>query len=205
MKSTPQILFTIAFVWLSVSCQHNQPESDNSKTQAIPEAFQEKTLNIESYSRSSNNLIDELYAEQLENSPQLMQLENDIRKTTLNAQQLKEKWNAFDNHSEEYYHSAEYLSAQITDSLLRQKIRTVIAKSQNKYGTNTKAMNDLLSSIDYNHQRIKDYHLILKIFITLPIIEQYQKNHLPASKEYHDFLSEQSKLIEILEHQAPIK
>lgn len=130
MKISINIFTSILLILFLLSCRNNQTSNEKPEVNETPKALQEKKLDFESYGRKSSNLIDELYSDLVENSPELLQLENDLERINLKPKALKDNLNAFDNKSERYYSSAEYKTSQITDSLLRVQIQSIISKSK---------------------------------------------------------------------------
>lgn len=205
MKIIIKTLLAIALILSSISCRNNQIKEEQTQIAETPEPLQEKKLDFESYGRKSTDLVDELYSDLIENSPELLKLENDLENIDSKPATLKHQLSAFDNKSERYYHSAEYKLSQISDSLLRLRIQSIIVKSKNKYEGNMNEINDLVNSIDKQSTSIYDHHLILKVLLTLPIIEKYQNDNFPSTKEYKELILEQSKLIERISKLSPLK
>lgn len=206
METTIKTFWLIVLITISVSCGNSRLNSDTIEKEETPEALQEKELDFESsgsYGRKYTDLVDELYADLSKSSPELLEIENELDKLSTKSETLKEKLDAFDNKSERYYHSAESKSAQITDSLLRFKIQSIIARSRTQYSDNLAGLNDIVKTIDKQNNGINDHHLVLKILLTLPLIEKYQKGNVPSPKEYQDLILEQSKLIERITKSTP--
>ena len=97
--------------------------------------------------------------------------------------------------SNRYYSSANNIASSITDSLLKNKIMTLITTSNNKYSTKTEELNSLLKQISKNDATLDDHHSVLKIVLTLPIIGKYQDDNKPNKKEFKDLIIQQEKLI----------
>jgi len=205
MRTTIKTLLAIILIISSISCRNNQIHEEKTEIPVTPEPLQDSKLDLESYGRKSSDLVEELYSDLLENFPELMQLEKDIENIDSKPETIKEQLSVFDNKSERYYHSAEFKLSQISDSLLRLRIQSIIEKSKNKYEGHLKEINDLVTTIDKNSKTIDEHHLILKILLTLPIIEKYQKDNFPSSKEYKELIIEQSKLIEKMNNVTPLK
>lgn len=205
MRTTIKTLLAIMLIMLSISCRNNQIHEEKTEITVTPAPLQDRKLDFESYGRKSSDLVEELYSDLLEKSPELIQIEEDRKDIASRPEALQEQLNVFDNKSERYYHLAKYKSLQISDSLLRLRIQSIIEKSQNKYEGQLKEINDLAATIDKNSKTIEEHHLILKILLTLPIIEKYQKDNFPSSKEYKELIIEQSKLIERMNKLTPLK
>jgi len=75
------------------------------------------------------------------------------------------------------------------------KIIELITTSGKKYTSKTAEINSLIKLISKNGSTLNDQHIILKIVLTLPLIEKYQDDNKPNKKEFKDLINEQEKLI----------
>jgi hypothetical protein len=174
------------------SCVGKETNNENPKNE-IPEALQEGSLDLKRNSKG-NNLTEELYQELVANNPELKNLETEIYE--FNPQDTKDKFYKYDRKSINYYQSAKNQAEVITDSITKNKIINLIKKSNEKYVGKTAELNGILKSIAVKENSINDYHTILKIVLTIPIIEKYQNENLPAKKEFENVFTNENKLIE---------
>jgi hypothetical protein len=164
--------------------------------QETPKALQDNKLAIKSYSRSGTDMIDELYQELVDKSPELKKLEDDLGIINSKASDLETNFNAYNQKSNSYYYSANEKTSAITDSLLRKKILAIITNNKNLYDNKTASVNSLRKLISDNSSTIKDSYSVLKIVLTLQLIEKYQNDNLPDKKNFKDIIKEQEKLIQ---------
>lgn len=184
---------TILLIFL-VSCTNGETKNDKTTEEKTPQALQDNKLEIKSYSRSGD-MIEELYQELVDKTKLLKKLEDDLEAFSPEPNNLKEKFDKYDSKSKNYYSSANHKTMAITDSLLRKKIISLIATSSRQYLTNTDELNSLLRQIDANSSTLNDYHNVLKIVLTLPIIEKYQKEHKLDKTEFKNLINNQEILI----------
>ena len=85
---TPLIFLTFIFLILA-SCV-NSPKHEKQQAD-IPKALQENNSSRD-FSRPSGDLIDKLYAEQVNNTPELKQLENTIQDLSKNQDDSMESF-----------------------------------------------------------------------------------------------------------------
>ena len=196
MKQT--VIFFTVFICVSllISCGDRQQENKPETAKETPKALQDENLEIKSFSRSSNDLLEDLYQELVNKTPSLKKLEKDIIDISPKTGILEEKYNAYNTKSFSYYTAASLKAASINDSVLKQKMIDLITNSKNKYSKKTKELNQLLKQISENNTTINDRHAVLKIVLTLPLIEKYQNDNLPDKKELKDLINQQGKLIE---------
>ena len=188
-------IFGIIFILtLLVSCGGGQTENNKPTQQETPKALQDSKLEIKSYSRSGD-LTEELYQELVGKTPALKKLEDDFDAFIPKPNDLKDKFNQYDSKSNSYYNSANYKATAISDSLLKKKIISLIMTSNNKYSAKTAELNSLLKQISKDGATLNDHHSVLKIVLTLPMIEKYQDDNKPNKKEFKDLINQQEKLI----------
>ncbi|MBI3220167.1 MAG: hypothetical protein HYZ44_11700 [Bacteroidetes bacterium] len=195
------ILLSIVSV-LAASCTMQQAENNKPVRQETPKALQENKIDIKSYGRSGN-LIEELYAELAGNSLELKRLDEDMEALRPKENELAENFEAYDNKSSSYYASANNKALTITDSLLRKKMSALIEASNNRYSKDTEELNLLLKQIAKNSTTINDHYSILKIVLTLPIIEKYQGENKPGKQDFTNLINEQQQLIKRTDSLTP--
>ena len=194
MTNLRNIFGTILIFTLFVSCSGRQADNNKPTKQETPKALQDNKMEIKSYSRSGD-LTEELYQELVGKTPALKKLEDDLDAFAPNANDLNIKFQQYDSKSNSYNSSANYKASAIGDSLLKKKIIELITTSNKKYSTKTAELNSLFKQISKNGATLNDHHLVLKIVMTLPLIEKYQDDNKPNKKDFKDLLDQQEKLI----------
>ena len=154
--------------------------------------MQENNLNSKSYGRAGN-LVDELYAELVEKTPELKKLEEEFDALKLKPKNTIEDFEKYEARSNNYYSNAVYKSSAIKDSLLRNKILEVITSSKEKYKDKTANLNGLVGQISKNQSTLNDHHEVMKIILTLGLIQQYQNGNIPDQNAFKELIYEQNK------------
>jgi hypothetical protein len=187
-------LFAITFTSASLlSCDGKQTDNTQPR-QETPKALQDEKLVVKSYSRTGD-LTEELYQELVDQTPALKKLEEDLEHFAPKPNDLKDKFDEYADKSNSYYNSANYKAAAISDSVLRKKITLLIAASNKQFASKTAELNSLITQISKNGASINDHHSVLKIVLTLPLIEKYQDNNKPGKKEFKDLINQQENLL----------
>jgi predicted lipoprotein with Yx(FWY)xxD motif len=194
-------MITVAFLATVVSCKENNTHSSAGTGHEVPEALQDETKII---SRSYEaDLVSELYKELADKTPELKQLETDLEQYHKMAGKAgTDYWN-YDGKSSLYYTQADNLASHITDSLLRKRIYSIIADSRAKYKEQTAGFTTLQKTIARNDTLLDDAHLSFKILATLPLIEKYQKENMPADSPFKNMVKEQERLIKQVKKLTP--
>ena len=69
-------------------------------------------------------------------------------------------------------------------SISKKKILAFIENSSKKYDSKTKELQALVKEIADSHNTINDNHTIMKIVLTLAILEKYQNENLPKTDKF---------------------
>lgn len=190
MLNLNKTIGTIFILTFLLSCGN-----DKSANHVVnPKAFQDKKVSLKTYSRSGD-ITEELYAELVSNNAALQKLEAELEAYSPKEDEVRGKFDNYDDKSTSYYRSVNEKSSGIKDSLLRQKMDEIIALSTVKYEGKTAQLKSLMSQILNNRSSINDHHAILKIVLTLPMMEEYQKNNKPTKNEFENLINQQNKLI----------
>lgn len=135
-----------------------------------------------------------MYQELVAKSPELKALENEL--SELNPRDTTDIFYNYDEKSNEYYRSADSYANVIRDSVMKQKILNLIKKSEEKYVSQKTELEKLVSTIGKKRMEINNYHNALKIILTIPLIEQYQKEHLPNKSPFVKLIEKENQLLQ---------
>ncbi len=195
MKQRSMVFIVITCITMLVSCGNRQQANNTITKPETPQALQDGNSELKSFTRSSNDLTEELYQELVDKTPALKKLEEDINALQPKQSVVEETYNKYVGKSSMYYANASTKASTIKDSLLKRKIINLITNSNNQYINKTKNLTSLLHHISGNTSSLVDHHLVLKIVLTLPLIEKYQNDNPPDKKEFKDLIYKQEKLI----------
>lgn len=197
MKATTLLSIAMIAVFCS-ACNHIPAKNTESPKAETPEVLKEDDSDIsikKSYSRG-NSLMDDIYADLVEKRPELKSLETGLQQFYEMTPDSLKAFNKYAGKSESYYNSADRSLSAIQDTVLRARLRLLIANSNNKYTGKIKKFTTLMKDIDSNRVAINDYHLALKIAVTMPVIESYQDKSMPDSKSVERLANTLQKLRE---------
>lgn len=201
---TTIFVFILGSSILLGSCNNNQ--SDLSEE--TPEALKEQSVIVNRLDDYTSNrgywdLIEELYKELVQKSENLKQLEEEIKKSAVKSNELLSVLQQFDYKSTSYYESAIQKTKSFSDSLLKKRMQAIIQKSQDHYQKEMKELADLERAVQLGNASINDQHQVLKILLTLPLIEKFQQDKLPDGQKLEEFRKEQEELIRRIESTVP--
>jgi hypothetical protein len=170
------------FIALTVtSCDH--PRTQEKQPQEAPKVLDDESVSSDIVSkRGSGDLVESLYQELENKSPELQDLEAGLENISKTEPDSIKSFDRYNGKNKSYYGSAENHVTQIGDSVLRDRMKKLIAGSLVKYNSVISRHDDLLRSIRADNLTLADLHVVLKITRTLPLIEKYQRDNLPSTK-----------------------
>lgn len=187
------MLSTVVFLALAACTDSRAKGKQNQET---PKALQDKNTSSEiSYKRRPDDLVESLYQELAVKTPALKQLEDQIDHLRSSEDDSTESFVNYHAKNESYFNSAGSHAGNINDSILKDKIKLLIANSASRYNSSVSLHNELLKSIEAKDLVLRDLHILLKITRTLPLISQYQKDNLPSTRSMKGFSKELDKTI----------
>jgi hypothetical protein len=189
-----KILISTIFVLALAACNNNRTE-DKPK-QETPKALEDKGSSYEIVSkRGYDDLVESLYSELVSKNIDLKKLEGKIDELNTSKKDTTNSFDKFNEKNQSYFSAANTHIGEIKDSLLREKMRNLIANNLTKYNARIAKHNELLKIIETKNVTIADLHNILKIVKTLPLIEKYQNENLPGTKALEGYIKQQDQTI----------
>lgn len=198
------LLIWLLPVFVILSCREKKPPP----TKPVPTVLEGKSIDVASLLKKgrSTDLVDALYEELMAKSDTLQQLDAAIRQLSEQQKQASDSFRIFDQKNKVYYQAADNKLPAIRDSLLRKKLMQILRESRQRYNKRTAPYIVLDSLIAYRSATISDLYLLLKVMKTLPVIEQYQQDHLPGSapaEVFHTHLDSLWRRLDSLTQTAP--
>lgn len=189
-------IFIAILVLTLVSCNDNRTQ-DKPK-QETPKALEDKSASYEIVSkRGYDDLVESLYNELVSKDIDLKKLEDNIDELNKSKNDTTELFDKFNGKNQSYFSSADKHVSGIKDSLLRDKIKNLVATQLTKYNSRISRHNELLKIIEAKQMTISDLHNVLKIVRTLPLIDKYQKDNLPNTKSFEGYIRQQEETLQL--------
>ncbi len=193
-----KMLIPIMGILFLCSCETHRKQSPVQPPQQpeTPKALTEKSSSGEFLSkRIPDGLVDALYAELVSNSPELRDVDDKLKAIKEMSGDSLSAFQLFTRKNEDYYRRAFAKAGDIQDSVLKKQMLAIIARSDTNYKQFIEPMQNLESRIDNKNASLQDYHIVLKLKKTLPVIQQYQQKSLPPKSALNNVLAEQDKLL----------
>jgi hypothetical protein len=191
---TTKIFLSTVLVLTIASC--NNTHTQEKPKQEIPKALEDKNASYELLSkRGYDDLVETIYSELVSKNFDLQKLEDKIDELNKSKTDTTYLFNKFNEKNQSYFVAANKHIEEITDSLLKNKMRNLIANHLTKYNTSIVKQNDLIKIIEAKNLTIADLHNVLKIVKTLPIIEKFQQDNLPNTTPLEGYIKLQDETI----------
>jgi len=189
-----KVLFRICLLAF-ISCNQKK-EGSQEQQNNVPQALQdEKKSSIISISkRGHEDLVDELYEEAIKKSPGFAALEKMI--SGLNERK-KDSLRVFEKYkfkNQDYYASANRHLNSIQDSILKKEIGAAFEKDKTGFNNIIARLNELGNDLDKQSLYATDHQIVLKLFVTLGMMQQYRENSTPPSMLLGSVLNEYKNL-----------
>lgn len=190
-------LLVTLFAFLLFACNQRKPAVQQQPP--VPKALEEKNSSgyeLISKSRSYDNLIDDLYTEILQTNASLQELETEFNTIDNKADDSLKTYNQFNDKNNNYYAAAKQYAAAINDSVLKKQMEELVKKSEETYRKHTASHEQLIKKKEELVSHLKNLHTALMLAVTLPVMEKYQKEHLPSTKPLHAINTQYAILIQ---------
>lgn len=179
MKNISFILLVTLFL---SSCNSDTGNVDkNPSVEATPTTLNEEYSNLDfrSFSKRSGNLVDRLTDEARNKNKALDLLMNRIETIDSYEEDNLDEYSEFINNNRNYWRSALGYINQISDSTTKHELESLITKYKKEYSQKISAHQSAVQQIEAQKLQLKDQKILLKILVTIPMINNYQKNELP--------------------------
>lgn len=183
------IILLASIITLISSCDSNASKKPDGN-ETIPPALKSDEISSRYLSSDRNDIVERLYADIVESSADLKHLEDRLDNLTEKKTHSMAAYNEYVNNNKAYYAQAGIHARNISDTLLRNQVWSIIAQSNQRFNAITSKHERLKKQIEDKETEILDLHETVKLLATLPVIQDYQKNNLPSSQQIERLLRE---------------
>ena len=183
-------LLTISLILICCGRKKQQQQAENGTPHSL-EQHESKSLFSK---RAPGDLVEDLYSELVSDKSELQKLEKDIEDLADRKNDSLSYFNDFDNKNDRYYSSAQMHASQIQDSALKKKMIQALEDNLSAYEGRIASIKALVKELNQKQLALNDHHIMLKLILTMAMMEKFQKNNLPSSKSLEPINSEYDKL-----------
>lgn len=181
-------------ILLLISCSQNKPAPQQQNN--VPKALEAKSADFSVVSkRYDNDIVQSLYDELLKEDKDLSKFEDGIEKTNSDKPDSLEYFHSFVDKNSSYYSSADRYLSSIKDSVLKNRIKQILAESNTRFESGLTQHKNLIQQIETKENQLADLHFAVKIIKTLPVMEKYQRENRPSLNPIQTINNEFGKLI----------
>lgn len=208
MKLKHIILFFSLILFYSCSERKNE-KKNNENFNSTPETLEQTESRI-SYSSTSKsyrgNILEKLYQEALEKSKKLELLNERIKEISSDSLQTKtNEFIKYRNLNNDYWNTAENYANNINDSVTKISMIEIIKKLKEKYEKKIAEHETRMREIEVLKSKLNDQIILMKLFVTEPMISNYQKNELPEKSKLESIIKDYNELIKQTEEYTKIQ
>lgn len=169
------LLLILLFLWLSACTSQDQ---DTSPTDV--QTFETNSGLKISSGRYTKNVVDKLYQEALNENESLKSLDQDINNWWEYQGENLQDFNEFVSNNENYWFGVEEYINQMEDTILQEKTRAIFNAAQQTYHQRIANHANIKRNIELKNTILQDQHVLMKLIVTLQMMDVYQQNKLPA-------------------------
>jgi len=178
-KST--LAFLILFVAFSCTEERNKNQQANILEETPKVLDDDKSdVKLSSYSRRMNkDIIQQLFDEALDKDEKLRSINSRISKIQNTKTDSLEEYQTYIRNNQIYWKSLKQYASQLNDTTAREELKDMIETLENLYTSEISSLDSLEKQIVKREQKLEDQEILMKIFITHPMMSNYQRNEFP--------------------------
>jgi hypothetical protein len=208
MKLKYVILFLSLILFYNCSEKNNE-KINHEDLNATPETLEQTDSKI-SYSsiskRYGGNILEELYQEAIEKNEKLKILNERIKEISSDSLQTKtNEFIKYRNVNNDYWNTAENYANNINDSIAKKSMIGIVEKLKEKYGKKVAEHETKMREIEVLKSKLNDQIILMKLFVTEPMISNYQINELPEKNKLESIIKDYNELMKKTEEYTRIK
>lgn len=146
--------------------------------------------------RSDNDIISKLYSEAIKKNIELKQLNERIFNISSIKNDSLESYINYSNTNKNYWLTTSRYINEIQDSVLRANLSEYYREMESKYNTSVSEYELNLKRINKKTISLNDQLIMMKLIVTEPMMNNYQKNEIPNIKALETIINEYDKLIQ---------
>jgi len=195
------LILSICLSIFTTNCVERETHAvsdEETVAKETPLVFKEPKVvdKIGSYSsRYKSDIISELYLEALKKNLKLKTLDTQIQEiSTMHEDSLK-AYEKYEEMNSKYWSSVANLIRQISDSTTQQSAQEMFDGLESKYKISVGDLQAQKYTAEKYRKRLRDQQILIKLFVTAPMMVNFQKNEKPAIERLNSLIEEYDNLI----------
>ena len=197
IRMKTRLILFCTICWILTSCNHE--ERQPASPPETPKSLQEKQGSGDvflSKRKNGDDLVETMYEELTDKNPALKEFEATLEQLPGNKADSLKGFNEYTANNLSYYSSANSHAGHIQDSVLREKLKALIAASESRYRKKIASDSSFIIDLDVKTASLEDLHQVLKLAKTLPVMEHYQDDHRPGPAPLKHILRQYEQAIQ---------
>ncbi|WP_430815334.1 hypothetical protein [Carboxylicivirga sp. RSCT41] len=182
-------------------CNQRQTNELTNQTETVnetPVALQETKIidEIGKYSsRYNTNVVTKLYSEALDNNVELNELDSQMKAIRSMETDSLFAYEDYARINNQYWSAVDNLLRQMKDSVLHDATKELVDDLKSSYSQSVSDFEKQKNIIREKRISLNDQHLLMQLFVTVPMIENFRRNEKPSIKSLENVAKEYERLI----------
>lgn len=189
---TPKLLIVFLIVFSFSFCNN---DNGGNQEKDLPTILSDDQTIMTHYSSDRYSIIDELYNHVLNQNEELAKLDKTIEDYFEILSKNTEAIEKFNDVNKKFFSEAKTISESIRDEKLKKEISERLNRNELNYDQLLLMSHSKLDRIDSLNTLINDYQHVLKLAVTLPIIQEFQNTKLPDIQMLDRIIEEQEAIL----------
>jgi hypothetical protein len=131
----------------------------------------------------NNDIVQQLFEEAMSKDEKLNSINSRIASITEIKKDSLESYNTYIRNNNNYWLSVRSYASQLSDTLLREELKVLIDGIEKKYQQKLTPLNTTITQIEDRQRTLRDQEILMKILVTEPMMNNYQRNEYPNIKK----------------------
>ena len=199
MKSK-NVSFVLMALAVCIGCNDKPTPTNN----LLPEEVSESSFSL--LSKGRQNMVDHIYYNCVDTNVRLTQLHNKMEAVEKKYNEWVSTYNKYQHYAQSYSDAAKQLvrNQQFLDTMIKQNTLIMIGDFEEKHKKRIAQLVKSKDRIDHLYGLMQDKMVLLKLAVTLPIINQYLDRNLPNNSVLNEITNDYESLLNQLEEELKI-
>lgn len=201
--------FLLLLISLSVACSNERSTTEKPNQQEqTPEVFENEKSKVDFTSYSTRNgydIIQQLFDEAVSKDEQLKSIATRIDKIGVQKTDSLEEYQTYIRNNQKYWNTLSGYANLLGDSVLKKELNNHIEVLKDKHNNKLSPLSSLAAQIESRERTLKDQEILMKIIVTEPMMNNYQRNEYPKIETLEALKLKYDSLIDDVKPYAKIR
>ena len=145
------------------------------------------------------DIVESMYSDVVDGNQSLKQLEKELDAIEEDHSELVSRFDSYKAVSTTYYGVAAQKAKAIGDTVLEVRMQKLLSESEARFRSRISLLESLMMQLQQRSITINDYHLAVKLVMTLPELEKRQEKELPSHRNYEELKGRMDQQVKQME------